>query len=216
MSQQIDEIRRSLCEIIKGIDRRAPKDDIIRRLIASYPPAIVDSAIEQALDQLEIDQLIDYDTREEGHGRTEAIWYLRILNEKEAHDLQSLKPVARALLKLLYKQGDYEHLGQMRVEDARTRLTELGFPLSETKYISVEGRVDVFWRFRSGQQEEWFRIIPEYEKTAEYRAAEDEAERELDEHISIQTYMTEKLENEDEKRRKRAASRKKRPKQQST
>ena len=213
--EQSLELREKLLDIVRSTKNGLSKEQVKKQLESSYAPDLVDAGVRQAIDEFLIEQVIDY-SRREGVVSGDLIWYLRALSGEEEQKLRSLKPAQRALLKLMHCQGDYDHLGQMTVEDARTRLAEVGFPLSETKYLSVEGRVDVFWRIRSGEQEEWFRIIPEYEKTAEYRAAEEEAERELDEHVSIQTYMTEKLENEDEKRRKRAESREKRTKQQST
>ena len=213
--EQSTGFRERLLDTVRSARDCVSKEQVKKQLKSVYAPDLVDAGIRQAIDEFLIEQVIDY-SRREGVVSGDLVWYLRTLSGEEEQKLRSLRPAQLALLRLMYCQGDHDNLGQMRVEDARRRLAELGFPTSETKYISVEGRVDAFWRIRSGEQEEWFRIIPEYEKTAEYRAAEEEAERELDEYASIQAYMNEKLEKEDERRRKRAESRRKRTKQQST
>ena len=215
MNRETDEIRERLVRTIKDSNGRVPRDKAVEELAAVYPAESVGHAIQDALEQLQIDELIDYDTSEEGSRLMKSIWYLKALDEREANALREIKPVARALLRLLYTQGTRDHLGEMKLQDARTKLAEAGFPTSETKHLYVEGRVDTFQRIKSGQYEDWLRVIPEYEKTAEYKVQEEETRKKLDEDISIQTYMTEKLEEEDERRRKRAESRKKPMKQSS-
>jgi len=206
MRKEDADLRKSLLDTIMAMKNRIPKELVKKQLETRYPPDEITHGITEAISDYVIDQFVDYAPGEGEFAHSELIWYLRILDKEEAQNLRALEPVATALLRLLYEQETPEHPGEMRVEDARAKLAEEGYAESETKYLSIGGRVATFWRLDTGQPVEWFRIIPEYEKSTEYKAAREEHERELEDIIAFQMKIID-AEEEDMDKRARARTR---------
>jgi len=216
MRKEDAELRKSLLDTIMAMKNSIPKELVKKQLESRYPPDVIVRGITEAISDYVIDQFVDYAPGEGEFAHSELIWYLRILDKEDSQNLQALKPVATALLRLLYEQETPEHPGEMRVEDARAKLAEKGYAKSETKYLSVKDRVDTFCRLDTGRPEEWFRVIPEYKKSAEYKAAKEESDRELEDIIAFQMKILDIEEEEMDKRaRVRAKKKQKAPSGQS-
>jgi len=74
-----------------------------------------------------------------------------------------------------------------------------------------KGGVSTFWKYDTDKPEKWFRVIPEYEKSPEYKAAKAESDRELEDAVAFQMKELDTEEEEmDKKARARARTKKKR------
>lgn len=176
---------------------------------------MIRNGIRQAIEEFQIEQVIDYERRG-GEIVGDPIWYLRIVAKDDQQELRSLRPIQLALLRLMYEQDARGHPGEMMVENARKELAERGYAKSETEYVWIDGRIERCWTIEDDGRIEWFRVIPEREKTPEYKAAMEEAQRERDEKEELVMRLIEEDERAEERREKRRTrQREKRSQQQS-
>jgi hypothetical protein len=130
--------------------------------------------VEYALDNWIVDKILDYDDNsEESIGKP--VWFIRLLNEKDAESLSNLSDEAKWLLKILRKSKTDGILGVIRASDALKNLNEKGYDLRLVPHIP--DRVDEYFKTVDGEFTHFYYLIPEDEKSEEYKAGL----RELDE-----------------------------------
>ncbi|MFX1606746.1 MAG: hypothetical protein ACFFDD_12700 [Promethearchaeota archaeon] len=132
------------------------------------------TVIEYALDNWIVDKILDYDDNsEESIGKP--VWFIRILDENEIEILRNLSKEAKCLLKILRKSDTDGVLGVASTSDLIKTLHERGHDLDLVPHIP--GRVDDFFKTVEGELVQFHYLIPEDEKSEEYKAGL----RELDE-----------------------------------
>ena len=134
------------------------------------------SLIEYALDHHVVEKVIDYPP-EDWDSFEKPIWYVRTLSSEDAESHRSLPPHEWALLKLLWNQNDRDHLGQMKLEAVRAELRRQGFTEDDLEVLTIDGLVDHFFTTEDDVMTEWCYVLPEWEKTEEYRRSEEEIQR---------------------------------------
>jgi len=203
---------------------------LLQRPAAGVPKSVVESvlaekssqddcrhAIEYALDNYLIDLVVDYPLRKWDFPEDSHVWHYRKLSPKSARSSQDLKPVHLALVKLLWQQNEPKCIGEMREKDARVELANQGFGEQELKLLWIDGLVDCYWAFEDDENTKWIRLIPEYEKTPEFKHQEEKLEEWAARREALHTRMTEDMEKEEKLgERKGVRYQEKRSKRQST
>ena len=210
MNTDSRQVVNEILAILKNNDcLRAPKFQVETLLTDKYPSGEISAAIDRALDDcLVVLVLDDYpqDPDTDKGGRT---WFLKLLSAEDAQEVRELTPLKRALLRLIYIHGNSDFPGRIRVEDAMAVLKERGFDVESLKWGRIKDHVERVWETEDGERSEWFRLIPEDEKTEEFKRAEEERVREWEEWDALKRKMIEDKEKESEARERRRQKRKK-------
>jgi len=210
MSDQNVEFHHRLLDIVGSAEDGIPKEQARKQLEDFYSPDIVAEGISKAIDEFLIEQVVDY-TRREGEAGGELIWYLRVLSKEEELKLRHLKPVQLALLRVIYEQESPGCPGEIRVIDAIDKLGKRGCTNPGNEYLRIADKIDPFWKIEDHGRTEWLRMIPEHEKTPEYKAARERRDRELEDITAFHAKVLDIEEEEmDKKARARARTKKKR------
>lgn len=164
-----------LMALFSNMDKKSiPLEIVIKELCNDYQIEGIEQAIEHALDDYRIDKVLDYPDSEWNLYGGRPLWHLMKLTSEDADRLRSLRKVDLALLQLLKNQTAPKSEGEMKSDDARIILQEQGFAEDETKFLWVEDYVDHHYEYDDGKSIEWCRLIPENEKTEEYKRAMEE------------------------------------------
>lgn len=189
MSKKIDEITRKIIELFSEFNKDSiPLEIIIERITQDYNNDDIEKAIEYAMDSFKIDKVLDYPSSEWHLYKGRHIWHITKLTSEASGTLHNLKPVDFALLKILKNQDIGKYPGRIKSDDARIILRKQGFKEEEIRSLWVNDFADHTYEFENGKSVEWCRLIPEDEKTAEYKRAEEEMHREFDRKESIRMY----------------------------
>lgn len=107
-------------------------------------------------------------------------WHLKLMSPEETEWHRSLKPLAKAIIWLLRNQNDSRILGSIPTEIGRKALIDASFT-DVDKYPFVVDKVRSFMSNVDGENEWWFGLIQEHEKTEEYRQwSEEQSQRYLE------------------------------------
>lgn len=143
--------------------------------------------IEYALDNWMVEKILDYND-EEPSGRR--VWFLRLLTQEESLQRESLPEEDQAFLKILYTSEGDGQLGAIRSDIATKKLQELRFDPEYSCYI--HGLTYDFFTTEDGEQVMYHYLIPEDEKTEEYKSMLEE----LDEKEERKLRRIEKMQDE--------------------
>lgn len=191
MTEQTEELVLKIIGFFSEHDTKSiPLDIIIQKISTEYSSEDVERAIESAMDQYLVDKVLDYPDDEWNLYGGRPIWHILKLDTEEADKLQNLKPVNLALLRLLKTQTDVDSLGEIKSEDVRTILIEQGFNEDDVRSLWIEGYVDYHYDFENDRSIEWCRLIPENEKTEEYKREEERIQDESARKESFRMYIT--------------------------
>ena len=163
-------VERRMHEQITTLKMSCNGDDIIR-------------VIQTALDEWEIDKTLDevsYEMmREIGlPERSEFIWHLKALSKEKTEFYESLRPAAKALVRLLREQNDPKNRGEIPRDLAIKRLTGQGFPEDAVRYIHAEDTIEDFYTSWGDESHvRTYGLVKEYAKTAEYKQWQEECEQ---------------------------------------
>jgi hypothetical protein len=144
--------------------------------------------IEDALNNHLVEKVIDYPP-ENWDSFEKPIWYVRPTSAEVAESYRNLPPHEWALLKLLWNQNDRNHLGQMKLEAAQEELRRQGFPERRLRVLVIEGVVGHFFTTEDGVMTEWCYVLPEWEKTEEYKRSEEEILRQAQEKAEMKMHF---------------------------
>ena len=190
MSHDVENIVENVMEIFLELNRAIiPLEVVIEKLSNDFVIKEIEEAIEYAQERFQVDKVLDYPSNEWSSYAGYPLWHLLKLTPEEAANLQNLKPVDRALLRLLKNQNTAKRFGQMKSDDARVLLREQGFTNGETESLWIEDVVDNHYEYEDGKNIEWCRLIPENEKTEEYKKAEEEIQKEFDRKEAFRMYI---------------------------
>ena len=160
----------------------------------------VNRTIQRALDAWEIDKTLDEASYEMMRDiglpeRSEFIWHLKILSEEKRAFYKSLKPAAKALIRLLREQDDPEHRGEILKNLAIRKLTAQGFSETDLKHIRAPDIIEEF--YGSPVEAGSYELVKEYEKTDEYKQWQEEMEEKSFQKMIRRYRFTEECETTD-------------------
>jgi hypothetical protein len=162
----------------------------------------IDALIQSGLDEWIIDktpeELTDRKMRELGIPFDSGfIWHLKILTPEKTEFYKSLKPEAKALIRLLREQNDNRRMGIIPREIAAKKLEQLGF-IDDLMNISVKDTIETFMTSWEDDLNVWcYGLVREYEKTEEYKKWREEMEEESFEREARRYRFTEECETTD-------------------
>jgi len=210
MNTDFKQVVNEILAILKDSDcLRAPKFRVETLLADRYPSGEISAAIDRALDDCLVILVLDDYPEDPDTDKGGRIWFLKLLSAEDAQGVRELTPLKRALLRLIYKHGNSDFLGRIRVEDAMAALKERGFDAESLKWGRIKDYVERVWETEEGERSEWFRLIPEDEKTEEFKRAEEESLKEWEEWNAHKMKRIEEMEKEGEARERRRQKRKK-------
>jgi len=163
-------------------------DDALTMARSAQPNSDGSYLIEYVLDHHLVEKTIDYPP-EDWDSFDKPTWYVRPLSSEDAQSHRSLPPHEWALLKLLWNQNDRDHLGQMKLEAVRGELRRQGFTEDVLEVLTIDGLVDHFFTTEDGVMTEWCYVLPEWEKTEEYKRSEEEILRQAQEKAEMKMHF---------------------------
>ena len=153
----------------------------------------VDVVIQHALDKWVVDKTIAdlHPKLEKELGLPLGLptWHLKLMSPEETEWHRSLKPLAKAIIRLLRNQNDSRILGSILTEIGRKALIDAGFA-DVDKYPFVVDKVRSFMCNVDGENKWWFGLIEEHEKTEEYKQwSEERLQRHLEKEVRYQRML---------------------------
>ena len=212
MNDEIHDIAGRILEILReGSPKGVSKKLVEEQIGKAYAHELVEKSISYLLDEFMVDLVIDYPSKESGLYQGHRIWHLKLLTSEESQVLRALSPVKSALLRILRQTKDSDYPGEIPVESARAILKNEGFEDEDTEWMRIKDRVEQVSTTRNGHQTQCFLIIPEDEKTEEFKRAEEERIREWEEWDALKRKRSDEIDKEAEARIRRKQKRKKAP-----
>jgi hypothetical protein len=192
MTNQVANVSNEIQKLVAKFPSGVMKDIIQAQLREKYPSGLLANAMDYALDNLLIQQVLD-DPPEESGILDDLVWYLKPIDDDTVEKLQKLLPMDFALMRILHTRNDEKDRGRISITSARKELERRGVDCRDLEYSFVEDLIGKYYASEDGEWVIWFYLIPEYEKTEEYKKAEEEAQRERDEKESLRVYMEDLL-----------------------
>ncbi|TFG27749.1 hypothetical protein EU528_12305, partial [Candidatus Thorarchaeota archaeon] len=125
------------------------------------------------------------------------LWHLKILTPEKTEFYKSLKPEAKALIRLLREYNDSRQMGILPRETAAHKLEEQGFS-GDLMHIRVKDTIEEFMTSWGDDLSVWcYGLVPEYKKTEEYKKWHEEMEEESFEREARRYRFTEECETND-------------------
>ena len=184
----LNQIVDNIVEIINSKpEKRIAKRDLEAILIEKHSYEITEKAIHQIIETNIVDVVIDFYPLTSDQSKEESTWFLRLLSNEEKKRLIMLNDMQRAFLQLLRVQNNPNHLGQIRFEEVQELLLQQGFDVRDSKELCIENRTSVFWTLHEGKEMKWCYLIPEWEKTKEYKQSLEESYEEWRERQSFRS-----------------------------
>ncbi|MFX1417019.1 MAG: hypothetical protein ACFFC0_09410 [Promethearchaeota archaeon] len=174
MKENIQVVQKRILDILEGSPGGLPKSTIEEELVKEYPLDTIRESISFLLDSCLVDLVVDYPSSNSGLDDLHMVWHLKLLTSEEGETLRRLSPVKWALLKILRRAEHPKYPGEMSAKDVETALLREGFQDDEIRWLWIENRVDRIGTTVGGQSTQCYRIIPEDEKTEEYKRAMEE------------------------------------------
>jgi hypothetical protein len=136
----------------------------------------INRVIQRALDAWEIDKTLDEVSDQMMREANQPvgsgfIWHLKVLTKERSEIYKSLKPEAKALIRLLREQNSPGHCGEIQKDVAIKELTEQGFSEDDLRHISAPDIIEEFYGDGGS-----YELVKEYQKTEEYKQWLEEAE----------------------------------------
>lgn len=160
----------------KGVPLEDIEEDLANRLKDRRDSQELPNAsetINYALDNWVVEKTIDDCENEEGVPIGPQIWFLRILTQEESEKLQNLSEAEKTVLRILRNQEDEHRLGTMRRDELLSRLKEAGFSVDNVP--GPRSIVSDFYESKNDQMVAWYYLIPQYERSKEYKQAMHDA-----------------------------------------
>ena len=180
MTETTEVITKKMLKIISTLDKpMIPLEILVKELANEFQLEEIEQAIEYALDNFKIDKVLDYAEKEWNLYWGYHHWHISKLTPEDATKLRNLKAVDLALLRILKNQNSPKRFGEIKSEDARVILRNQRFSEKEIEFLWVEDLVDHHYDFKDEKTIEWCRLIPEDEKTEEYKKEMERIDQEF-------------------------------------
>ncbi len=174
MSAKISEYVDILIELLENTElNKIPQRELeyeLQKILRINDSIEVDTrtVIQYALDNWMIDKILDYDDNS-NESVGQLVWFLCTLNEKEAEALRILPKVVKCFIKILRSSNTTGNLGVVRADEVLRVLYEHDYDIEHVPYIL--GKTDDFFRPEDGKLVQFHYIVPEDEKSEEYKAS---------------------------------------------
>ena len=177
VNKEIGVVRKSILKLInEESSMKLPKRIVEKTLAVQYSSDSIEEAITKLLDEFVIDLVIDYPAPNSELDFGHPIWFLKILSKEEIDELRGLSHVDLNLLQILRATPDDKCPGELPVDQVKAELKSRGFSDDEIKWLSIKDRVEEVRTTWGNVKQRCLMIIPEYEKTEEYKKFQEESE----------------------------------------
>jgi hypothetical protein len=191
MNKTIEKIEKRIVELLdEDTSRRIPRRKIEKELSNQYRVEDVKKAISNLVENFTIDLVIDYPPIDSDLNTGHPHWFLKILSPDERQELHNLTPLQISLLRILQETDDEGFPGEVPISEAKAKLIARGFSKDEVEWITITDRVYQAKTNRDGVSVRCLMIIPEYEKTEEYKREEERIEEEFTRKEAFRMYIT--------------------------
>ncbi len=134
------------------------------------------TVIQYGLDNWMIDKILDYDDNS-NESVGQLVWFLCTLSEKEAEALRILPEAVKCFIKILRSSNTTGNLGVVRADEVLRVLYEHDYDIEHVPYIL--GKTDDFFRPEDGKLVQFHYLVPEDEKSEEYKASLNEVNEKI-------------------------------------
>ena len=177
MNETIERIKERIIKLLdEDNSRKIPKRKIESDLSNQYKLEDVKRAISDLVESFTIDLLVDYPSNDSDLDTGHPHWFLKILSPNESQELRNLTPLQLSFLKILQETDDESFPGEVPASEVKTRLISEGYSEDEVEWLSITNKVYRVRTTREGSSVSCYKIIPEYEKTEEYKKFQEESE----------------------------------------
>jgi hypothetical protein len=176
VSATITEVKESILRVLNENSKKIlPRRLIEQSLSNQYGLETLKRAIMDLLDEFVIDFVVDYPPDDSELDFGHPVWFVKILTEEESHELRELSPLKLRLLQILRETSDDYFPGEAPFDEVKAILLAEGFNEDDIEWVIIKNKVTKLWSTIHGKQTCCFTLIPEYEKTEEYKRAREEA-----------------------------------------
>ena len=177
MNETIERIKERIVKLLdEDNSRKIPKRKVESDLSNQYKLEDVKRAISDLVESFTIDLLVDYPSNDSDLDTGHPHWFMKILSPNESQELRNLTPLQLSFLKILQETDDESFPGEVPASEVKTRLISEGYSEDEVEWLSITNKVYRVRTTREGSSVSCYKIIPEYEKTEEYRKFQEESE----------------------------------------
>jgi hypothetical protein len=164
------------------------------------------ATLSRLLDSWKVDKAIaelsDEFAKKLGLSYGEPVWHLKVLTQEESEMFQNLDELDKAILRLLRKQNNPQHLGAIPIEEGRKILQEQGFSVEDASF-HIEDYVREYSAFKNDESIWWIGLIWAHERTEEYQKIREKQMKEYDKKEARRLQMIEESECEDKREDKK-------------
>ncbi|TFG11662.1 hypothetical protein EU537_11800 [Candidatus Thorarchaeota archaeon] len=139
------------------------------------PKVSAKEAIEYSLEHWIVEKVVAYPESEYNLPSYRRVWCLKIPSKEERMRLKNLSSVQQAFLKMLYESEGNGRLGSIKEEDALKELQDADYEVDKVPWIS--DMLDISYVPTDDGYEIWYYLVPEDEKTEEYKKKLEEMSR---------------------------------------
>lgn len=174
MKESISEVRDSILKLLdEAENKQLPRRVAVQKLAIQYDNEDIQNAISSLLSDFEIDLVVDYPSDNSGLNTGRPHWFLMIISDDEKQKLRELPHLKMSLLNILRNTSDDDFPGTLPIEVVNNQLIAEGYSTDEIKWLSITGRITRAKITGDEGLVPCYMIIPEYEKTEEYKMEEE-------------------------------------------
>lgn len=156
--------------------KQLPRRTVEQKLSTKYESEEIGTAISSLLDDFVVDLVVEYPPKDSGLNTGRPCWFLKRLSEDERKELHELPPLNLSLLRILRQTDDEDFPGALPTQVVTSQLMDEGYSADDVKWLSIKGKITRVKMTSDNGLTPYYMIIPEYEKTEEYRKFQEEAE----------------------------------------
>ncbi|TET08850.1 MAG: hypothetical protein E3J86_09820 [Candidatus Thorarchaeota archaeon] len=163
-------LERRMQEQISELKMNCDANDITRVIQSTLD----EWAIDKTLDEVSYEMMREIGLPE----KSEFIWHLKALSKEKTEFYKSLRPAAKALIRLLRGQNDSENRGEIPRDIAIKKLAEQGLSEDELRYVHADDTIEDFYTSWGDESHvRTYGLVKEYAKTEEYKQWQEECEQ---------------------------------------
>ena len=142
----------------------------------SHASSINSHEISSLLDDFVVDLVVEYPPKDLGLSTGQPCWFLKLLSPSESKELSALSPLKLSFLRILQETDDESFPGEVPIDEVKAKLIAKGFPQDKVERLHIADRVERASVTSDAGLIPCYMIIPEYEKTDEYKKFMEEME----------------------------------------
>lgn len=189
MSTSIEEVEESILRMLENESNgQLPRSLVENNLSSQYSIGHVNGAITNLINKLAIDLVVDYPSDDSELDSGRPCWHLKILSIEEKQEIRDLSPMALGLLRIV-QEADGVFPGETPIKEVRDRLAAKGFSNDDLDWMDIPNRIRRTKATCDGKSIHCFMLIPEYEKTEEYKRTMEEMHEEFSRKEDFRMYI---------------------------